>query len=42
MNAKLSIALVAATALLWPASAQAQTAEEFYRSKSVTMGLAED
>ena len=37
MNARLSIALVAATALLWPASTQAQTVEEFYRSKSVTL-----
>jgi len=37
MNARLSIALVAATALLWPASTQAQTVDEFYRSKSVTM-----
>jgi tripartite-type tricarboxylate transporter receptor subunit TctC len=37
MNARLSIALVAATALLWPAGMQAQTVEEFYRSKSVTM-----
>ena len=37
MSARLSIALVAAAALLWPATTQAQTAEEFYRSKSVTM-----
>jgi tripartite-type tricarboxylate transporter receptor subunit TctC len=39
MNARPWIALVAATAtaLLWPASAQAQTVEEFYRSKSITM-----
>ena len=37
MNATLSIALVAATASLWPASTPAQTVEEFYRSKSVTM-----
>src|SRR3954451_9957360 len=37
MSARLSIALVAAAALLWPASPQAQTVEEVYRSKSVTM-----
>jgi tripartite-type tricarboxylate transporter receptor subunit TctC len=37
MSARLSIALVAAAALLWPGTTQAQTAEEFYRSKSVTM-----
>ena len=37
MNATLSIALVAATASLWPASTPAQTVEEFYRSKSVTL-----
>src|SRR4051812_22008902 len=37
MNARLATALVAATALLWPASPQAQTVEEFYRNKPVTM-----
>ena len=34
------IALLAAVALLWPASGSAQTVEEFYRSKSITMLVA--
>ena len=42
MNAALSIqgialAAVAAAALLWPASTQAQTVEEFYKNKPLTM-----
>jgi tripartite-type tricarboxylate transporter receptor subunit TctC len=31
------IALVAAAALLWPAASDAQTVEDFYRTKSITM-----
>jgi tripartite-type tricarboxylate transporter receptor subunit TctC len=31
------IAFVAAAALLWPASSDAQTVEDFYRTKSITM-----